>query len=152
MKSFYFILIVLLVSHTLHAQADDPISWSFHAEKSGNKIYIVHLSATIQPGWHIYAQQQPKDAIAQPTKIDMSNNPLVLIKDKWKEAGKKEIQDLKTLDIAQFYYTGSVDFEQSVQLKANVQTNLTGAITYMACTDKMCLPVRTIRFNISLGK
>ena len=38
-----------------------PVSWTFTAKKLGVKTYEVHMTATIQNGWHIYSQNQPED-------------------------------------------------------------------------------------------
>lgn len=150
MKTLYALLMALLVSGVLHAQNENPVSWSFSAEKTSNKIYTVRITAAIQPGWHIYAQQQPKDAIAQPTVIKPARNPLIQIGTEWKEQGTKETQQLKELGITQYYYAGKVDFTQAIKLIVDVKTDFSGRITYMACDSKICLPVTSIQFSIKL--
>ena len=51
---------------TVRAQLN-PVSWSFTSKKITDKTYEVHLTATMQSGWHLYSQVQPEDAIAIPT-------------------------------------------------------------------------------------
>ena len=40
-------------------------------------MYEIHMTATIQSGWHLYSQTQPEDAIAKPTGFTFNNNPLL---------------------------------------------------------------------------
>lgn len=127
-----------------------PVNWYNNIEQIGTLTYKLDIIATVDKGWHIYAQQQPKEAISVPTKITFNKNPLVIVKGSPKEVGKKEIQDLKEVGIRQYYYADKVDFVQTVQLKVNVKTNLSGTITYQACTDEMCLPAKTIPFSIAI--
>ena len=48
------------------------------------------------------------------------------------------------------YYSETVTFAQSIKLKSPVKTNLSGTIKYMVCNDKMCLPPKTISFNVPI--
>jgi len=109
------------------------------------------MTASMDASWHIYAQAQPKEAIAIPTKIKFSLNPLVGTNGKLKEIGKKEKKEIKDTGIVQYEYGDTVDFFQVVSLKANVKTNISGIISYQACTDEMCLPVKTISFSLLLN-
>ncbi len=158
MKYWLTVCYLLLLSLQVKAQIQDPVHWTYRAEKTGDKTYTLHITATIDKGWHIYAQQQPAAAISVPTQIVFNKNPLVIITGTPKEIGKKEIQDLKEVGIKQYYYAGKVDFVQAIKLKYSspkgggregaVKTNISGSITYQACTDAMCLPQKTVQFNI----
>ena len=53
-----------------------------------HKTYEIHMTATIQTGWHLYSQTQPEDAIAIPTGIKFTSNPLVTAEGPVKEVGK----------------------------------------------------------------
>ena len=65
------LLSVLLVTSVIFANAQlaSPVLWSFTSKKIADKTYEVYLTATIQNSWHLYSQNQPKDAINQPTVI-----------------------------------------------------------------------------------
>jgi thiol:disulfide interchange protein DsbD len=142
-------LAIVLISQGLHAQ--NPVSWQFQALKKGEQEYEVILRATIQPGWHLYSQQQPKDAIAIPTSFQFSNNPLVVRVKNVKEVGKMQKYTDKTLGVTAHQYSNEVSFIQAVKLKAKVKTAITGEIEYQVCDDEKCLPPKKIPFTIALN-
>ncbi len=128
----------------------NPVTWSFSAVKVSDKMYEVHMKATIQPGWHLYSQNQPKDAIAIPTAFTFNPNPLVSRDGKVKELGKMEVMNDKELGVSANQYSLTVDFVQKVKLKSGVKTNLTGNVEYQTCDDKKCLPPKTVNFSIAI--
>lgn len=150
MKRLITIVPVLLLYCFTNAQHPDPVHWNYSIKKISGQGYELYLTATMDEGWHIYSQTQPEEAVAMPTKIQINKNPLVSLKDKPKETGTKERYEDKQAGIIQYQYGGKVNFVQTVTLKAKVKTNLSGSITYQACTDEMCLPPKTITFNVAL--
>ena len=133
------------------AQQLSPVSWSFASKKLSDNVYEVQLIATIQSGWHLYSQQQPSDAIAQPTSFIFSKNPLVDLDGKVKEIGKLEKYKDEKLDISANQYSQKVTFVQKVKLKGKVKTNVAGKLEFQTCDDKKCLPPKTVNFSIALG-
>ena len=83
MKSVLAFLLVTITTVAAKAQLN-PVSWSFSAKKITDKTYEVHLTATMQSGWHLYSQVQPDDAIAIPTDFKINNNPLLSLEGKIK--------------------------------------------------------------------
>jgi len=69
MKKIHLLIIFLFVSAFSFAQGLNPVSWSFTSKKLAENTYEIQMVATIQQGWHLYAQEQPKDAIAIPTSF-----------------------------------------------------------------------------------
>ncbi len=144
-----FFLVLTLVAAVASAQPD-PVKWSFASKKIADKTYEIHLTATMQSGWHLYSQVQPDDAIAIPTGFTINNNPLLLLDGKIKEVGKMEKFHDKKLEVSANQYSDKVDFVQVVKLKANAKTNFTGSVEYQTCDDKKCLPPRTVNFSVQL--
>lgn len=141
---------MLVTFLVLGAMAQSPVKWSYSATKLAAGLFEVHLTASIQPGWHVYAQQQPSEAIALPTSIHFTQNPLLLMQGSPKEIGEKEQFKDDELGITAFQYEAKVDFVQQVKLKIKGKTNLSGSITYQACTNEKCLPPATTNFSINL--
>ena len=133
------------------AQQLSPVSWSFASKKLSDNVYEVQLIATIQSGWHLYSQDQPGDAIAQPTSFSFSKNPLIDLDGKVKEIGKLEKYKDKKLDISANQYSDKVTFVQKVKVKGKVKTNISGKLEFQTCDDKKCLPPKTVNFSIALG-
>lgn len=150
MKKFIFILSSLLVVGIASAQSLNPVSWSFSSKKVSDNVYEVQMTATIQQGWHLYSQTQPKDAIAQPTSFTFNKNPLLQLDGKVKEIGNLEKFKDKELDISANQYSNKVVFTQRVKLKGKAKTNVTGKLTYQTCNDEKCLPAKTINLSVAL--
>lgn len=141
----------LFLSIGSFAQTLSPVSWAFASKKISENIYELQLIATIQSGWHLYSQNQPDDAIAQPTTFNFSKNPLVDLDGKVKELGKLEKYKDSKLDISANQYSGKVTFIQKVKVKGKVKTNVSGKLEFQTCDDKKCLPPKTVNFSIALG-
>jgi len=145
-----WILSLAVAAFTIACNAQSPVSWSFTSKKLDDKTFEVHMTATIQPGWHLYSQQQPEDAIAIPTEFAFVANPLVTKEGAIKEKGKMEKFHDANLDVSANQYAKTVDFVQVVKLKGKVKTNLTGTVEYQTCDDKKCLPPKKVNFSVAL--
>jgi Thiol:disulfide interchange protein DsbD, N-terminal len=148
MKRLFGFIGFLFTAWSVNAQ--NPVSWSFSSKKISDKTYEVHFTASIQSGWHLYSQDQPDDAVAIPTNVSISNNPLLKLDGKVKEIGKMEKFKDKALGISAHQYSNKVVFVQVVKLKSNAKTNVAGNIEFQTCDDKKCLPPKTVNFNIAL--
>lgn len=149
MKKVFLLGFSVLVLMAAKAQLN-PVVWTFSAKKTGTNTYEIHMTATIQNGWHLYSQVQPEDAIAMPTTFTINPNPLFTLNGKIKEIGKMEKFVDKVLDLSANQYSEKVDFVQVVNVKGKVKTNFTGNVEYQTCDDKKCLPPKTVPFNIAL--
>jgi thiol:disulfide interchange protein DsbD len=151
MKKILTLLLATFSVGLLSAQNLNPVTWTFQSRKLNDKEYEVQMVATIQKGWHLYAQTQPADAIAQPTSFSFNKNPLVELDGKVKEVGKLEKYKDKTLDVSANQYSNKVTFVQKVKLKGKARTNVTGKLEFQTCDDVKCLPPKTVNFSIALN-
>ena len=149
-KKLLFSFVVLVVTGASAFAQLNPVSWSFNSKKIADKTYEVRMTATMQPGWHLYSQVQPDDAIAIPTDIQFNKNPLLTLNGAIKEVGKMEKFKDDKLGVAANQYAKKVEFVQVVKLKANAKTNLTGTIEYQTCDDEKCLPPKKVNFNLAV--
>ena len=149
MRRFILAIIVLALGLVANAQLN-PVSWNFTVKKTGDKTYEFIARASIQPGWHLYSQVQPDDAIAIPTGFSFHPNPVLVMDGKFKELGKLEKFHDKKLDLSANQYSNSVDFVQTVKLKANVKTNISGSVEFQTCNDEKCLPPKTVNFSVTV--
>lgn len=150
MKSILLGLLAIVMVNSASAQLD-PASWKFSAKKVGDKVYEVQMVASLKSGWHVYSQNQPKGAIAYPTKFDFTANPLVVRSGSVKEVGKLEKAYDATTKSTAHQFGNTVTFVQKVTLKANAKTALSGTVEYQTCDDKQCLPPKKVKFNVPLS-
>ena len=151
MKRLFFTMVLMFSISAAFSQIQSPVSWSFTSKKISENNYEVQMTATMQAGWHLYSQTQPKDAIAQPTSFKFTNNPLLQLDGIIKETGKMEKFTDKELDVSANQYSNKVVFAQKVKLKGKAKSNVGGTVTYQTCDDKKCLPPKTVNFNIALN-
>lgn len=150
MKLLTSLIPLLFFAFSLSAQSGSKVSWKYSAKKLEGDQYEIRLSAAIQPGWHLYSQNQSKDAIALPTTIQFNKNPLVTITGKVKEVGKLYDEVEKATRTRSRFYKETVDFIQVVSLKGKAKTSVSGEIEFMVCDDKQCLPPEIVKFSVKL--
>jgi thiol:disulfide interchange protein DsbD len=150
MKKFLFFALVNFIAVSLIAQSGSKVKWEFSSKKIADKKYEIRMVATLQPGWHIYSQNQSEDAIVLPTSIKFTKNPLVVTNGKPKEVGKLYDQFDKAINARSRFYSNKVEFIQTITLKSNVKTAIAGEIEFMVCDDKQCLPPDVAKFSIKL--
>ena len=149
----YFLLLFSLIGLQGFAQILNPVKWNYRSKKISERSYEIHLTATIEKGWHLFSQTQPADAIALPTSIQFQKNIHLNFIGKPKEAGElKKIKE-PTLGIEQWQYANKVDFVQLVQVRSKnvkLKIGVKGTIELQTCTDEKCLPPKTIEFSIEI--
>ena len=148
MKKYILASLFMFGAVLTQAQRMNPVNWSFQAVKKADKQYDIVLTANVEAPWHIYSQFVKKGPI--PTTIEFKTNPLVQIKGAAKELGKLEKSFDKNFDAEISYFSGKVQFVQSVTLKVASKTKLSGTIDYTVCNDEKCLPPISIPFEVVL--
>ncbi len=149
MKKFIATFLTIIVIHSLHAQIQDPVKWEYSAKKKNDKEYIVTIDAALSGAWHIYSINTPANGPV-PTSVSFKKNPLATLDGTVKENGNLKTDHDAVFGVDVKYYADKVEFTQAVKLKSAVKTNLSGTVKYMVCNDKMCLPPKTVSFNVQL--
>jgi hypothetical protein len=148
MKKSSFFFFFLVWSFTLFAQVEDPVSWTFTAKKITGNQYEVHMKASVEGNWHIYAQECGKGP--EPTSFTFSKNPLITLKGKTAEIGKLESNYDPNFKSTLKYYNKQVDFVQKITKKTKASTTLKGTVTFMVCNERKCLPPKDVPFAIKI--
>jgi hypothetical protein len=145
LKKIVFPVLAFLI--TVHSFAQDPIRWNFSSKPLGNNRYELHLTASVQSPWHIYSQSTPAGG-PLPVTISFKSNPVVTMEGTVMESGKMITKKEKVFGVDVRYYTEHVDFVQTVKTK--VKTHVSGNIKFMLCSDRECLPPKTVKFELLL--
>ena len=147
-----YLLVCLFASFGLiaGAQSSKEVKWTFAAKKVADKLYEVHLTASINGDWHLYAQNVGVDGPI-PTTFSFTRNPLLSFDGKVQEVGKLIKKKEDVWDGVVNYYEKSVTFVQKVKLKSSAKTNLSGKVEFMVCNDEKCLPPAEIEFSVNIG-
>lgn len=148
MKKLFIAAIALLALPVLvSAQILNPVHWNYSAKSMGNGQYILHLTANVDAGWHIYAQDAGEGPV--PTSFKFDKNGGTNFMGKVREVGKLHKEFDKNFDSELKFYENKVDFVQYVKVKPGTKS-VKGTVEYMVCNDHECLPPKDIDFNIHL--
>ncbi|WP_162915457.1 protein-disulfide reductase DsbD domain-containing protein [Paraflavitalea soli] len=131
------------------AQVLSPVNWNFSSKKINAQTWQVQITATIQSGWHLYAQEAGEGPV--PTTIKFTQNPLVTASGKLKEVGKLRKSFDRNFNAELKYYENQVSFVQTVTLVGKAATDVRGSIEFMVCNDHECLPPRKVDFKVAVG-
>lgn len=150
MRKLYLLGCFMAVAMAVSAQSNKAVHWTFSAKKIADKVFEVHMTASIDGNYHMYAQNAGVEG-PLPTVFKFTVNPLAAADGKVKEVGKlvKKKEEVWGGDV--MYYERSVDFVQVVKLKGNIKTNLAGSVEFMVCNESQCLPPSTVEFKVPVG-
>jgi DsbC/DsbD-like thiol-disulfide interchange protein len=149
MRKFILAIVVMFFAATVNAQIENPIKWAYTAKKINPDTYELHITATLQPKWHIYAQDAGEGPVS--TSITLDKNPLIKMDGAVMEIGKKEKMYDGNFKSTLNFYSTKVDFVQKVKVKAGVATVAKGKVNFMVCNDMKCLPPKDLSFSIKIN-
>jgi thiol:disulfide interchange protein DsbD len=149
LKNIALFSLALLTGTLVMAQSNKAVNWTYSTKKISDKIYEVHMTATIGGGWHMYAQNGGDGPVS--TSFKFNKNPLVALDGAPREAGRmiKKYEDAFKSQVR--YYENTVDFVQTVKLKSKAKTAVTGTVEFMVCNDHECLPPSDVDFKVNVG-
>jgi DsbC/DsbD-like thiol-disulfide interchange protein len=155
MKTNKYLLVIsfLICINTVklaNAQIQRPVHWAYGLKHISGENYEVHLQATINAGWHIYAQKQLPDAVAVPTKIVFDKTSGIILVGIPAELGKKDVYTIKEAGVTNYEYAGKVDFVQKVKIAPGIK-EIKGTLTYQSCTHEKCLNAETLEFTVTIN-
>ena len=146
-----FIFIFLTYSLGIFSQIEDPLKWATFVEKTSETEFVLVSTATIDDGWHLYAQNVPQDGpIATSFTFENAKNDYSL-------KGNTTEQEGITIDDPVFemnikFFENTAVFKQKIQTKSDLNF-IKGVVEFMVCDDTKCLPPTEIElvFNLKEG-
>lgn len=150
-KIFSLLLITLSLLTGLEAQIYDPIKWETSVEKVSDSTYNLVTTATLQSGWHLYAQTVP-DGGPIPTTFSYKTDSNFSLIDKTTEPAGIEIDD-KVFEMRIKFFKNEAVFKQLVKINNPDLSVIKGEVEFMVCDDKNCLPptIQELEFKIKEG-
>ena len=107
-------------------------------QKVSDTEYILVSKATIDSGWHLYAQDVPEDGPV-PTSFVYTNENKFTFEGKTKE-DKGHVVDDPVFGMTIKYFEDEAEFKQTIKLKDTSVSEIKGEVEFMVCDDKTCLP------------
>ncbi len=134
----HFLSILMVIAAVLTASAADAVKWSFKLVGDNTKNPALEITATVAPGYHMYAVENPAGG----------SNPLEFFfdlkgctqdgKPKASKAYTKEFDDVFEVD--QYFYEGTVKFTQKLKPTSDKFT-ASVEVKGQACNDSGCVPL-----------
>lgn len=147
MKNSLSLIVALMMLMPSWAQIHDPVKWSFDVESVQENEVAVILKATIEEGWHMYAQDVEGPV---PTSFSfIENQGFELLGDVVAQTEPIEAYD-PNFETTLKYFDGEALFQQRVKLLSDSPKVLKGELGFMSCNDVMCLPPEWVDIEVSL--
>ncbi len=140
-------LFFLLVGFHSNAQVFDPVKWSYDYVLDGDEHAILKFSATIEPGWHVYATKLEGEGPI-PTAFDFMKLEGATLEGGIIEPPAHKEYD-PNFDMELSWYETAVTFQQRVKLTESM-AKVGGELTYMTCDDTKCLPPEYLEFEFDI--
>ncbi len=128
----------------LCAAKEDPVQWTLTAANKsaqaapGGKVYF-DLTATIQPGWHLYSPTTPPGGPII-TKIGLAENPAIASYKVYRPQPMRKLDP--NFQLHTETYTGTARFliEAVTAQTASGASQVKARVRYQVCSDVKCLP------------
>ena len=144
-----FLLLFISLAGSASARIMEPVSWSFSAEQLDEQTYELQLTASVDSGWHIYAQELESDGPVPTAFTFQESDGIELI-------GGTEPDDPGKTKEGKMYggmitiHKGQTVFRQKVKVADQSIDQVAGKLEYMTCTEGRCLPPSSENFSITL--
>lgn len=144
-KLILFIFLIGITSSTF-AQLEQPISWSYKAVRISKNEAVLYVKASLKEKWHIYSLAVK----GIPAKTSFAFKPSKDYTLLGKMIEPKPIAKYdRILKTNLTYFENEVTFTQKVKLN-KIPTIIKGAVAFMVCNDKQCLPTDEIEFRVPI--
>ena len=150
MKKYGIIILLQFLVISLLAQVQDPVSWKFESGKKGEKEYFLKFTASIQPGWHMYAMNLPEGGPI-PTSISIDASEDFQLVGEMTSSKKAEEKFDESFGMTLGLFDIAVTFTQKVKVLTDKQLKISGYVNYMCCNDEQCLPPKDVPFEFDIS-
>jgi DsbC/DsbD-like thiol-disulfide interchange protein len=154
-RALPFLLTIVACAPVFAAPPPNPAHWSIEAlpakPLAPGARFTLTLASHIDPGWHIYAMEEPEGGPIA-TEIGLgADDPLTLLK--VDEPPPQMVSD-PVLHQSTGIFQGAADFTLHLQLPRKPLAHdamLHVMVRYQSCSDKLCLPPHTETVNVPLA-
>ncbi len=129
---------LLLFLWVLGLQAQDSVVWKTDLKKITDVEFILEFTASIQPKWHLYSQNLPKEG-PLPTEFEFEGAGIdfELVGKTVESESITAFDPIFEMDLS--WFDGEATFQQKIRLLNPELATIFGQIQYQACDDKLCI-------------
>lgn len=129
-----------------HAQIYDPVKWKMEAEHISKNEATVVITATIEPGWHLYSQFIEEGGPI-PTTFKFKEGRGYSLIGSVSESPKAISAFDPNFNMQIAWHKSKVRFSQKIKL-TQPKVNVVGTLEFMVCNDTSCLPPEEVPFVV----
>ncbi len=142
--------VIALILAQAQAQAQEqtpnPVDWSLKMVVARDGATRAELTAKIEQGWHLYSMKPIADG-PRPTRITLPAEQAFEM-DGEIEAPEPFIETDPNFGVEVEYYEESVTFKLPLKRRAGREGDkLIVEARYQVCTNRLCLPPKTVRLE-----
>jgi len=144
-----FMLLLMMAIHTVQAQVEEPVTWTFRHEKIAEKQYEIIMTASIEDTWHLYAMGIPEGGpIATSFTFESSDAYTLIETPVTVDAPEVKYDENFGMDIGM--HSHKAEFRQKIEV-SKLPVTVNGIVTFMSCDDKQCLPPRDVDISVEIS-
>lgn len=149
MKKIILSLLLSFISLTIFAQIQNPVKWTYSVENNGKEEATLVIKASIDKGWHLYSQFIGEGGpVPTSFRFDKSNNYTLVGKVNEIPKAKPIFDEIFGMQVA--WFESSATFKQKIKVSSNKDFKINGALEFMVCDDKQCLPPEEVEFTFDV--
>lgn len=130
------------------ATEDDPVSWTFEADKIGEDEYLVRMIGQLSEGWITYSKDVDPIAGPTPTEFVVEGGKSLGHVTETSDHLKNEYDKTWDAKVAKIK-GGEVVYEQRINTAGAKAIN--GYVYYQTCDDEICFPPKEVPFALDLS-
>lgn len=159
MRIFSLFFLLLLATWSTTAQIfgeqttdiENPVTWKASIEKQNDSLYNLIFQAELEPGWHFYSQEEPKEGGPLPTEFSFNN-----VEGNYELVGPTTEPEVAAIYDPVFemdikYFEGQAKFIQPIKIKPGSTPIVKAEVFFQACDEFKCLAPETIPFTLSVA-
>jgi len=128
-----------------------PVQWSYGHIKIDEDLYYLVYKADIEHGWSVYSQFI-EDGGPFPTTLYYEKEDLNIVDQSYESGAKKEgLDPIFDMHVIKFVDKKPYILAHKVAV-SDIDTPLSGVLTYMTCDDEKCLPPTDQEFSFLLSQ
>ena len=131
------------------AICQEHVHWQADIVDRNERYIPIQVSAKIEPGWHLYSAETPKEAGPIPIGFEIQKNRFVKLKMPFVEKTKAIKKFDANFDSDVFIFED--EFHGELDVKVKKDTTMSVTVTYMVCNEIMCLPPIDETLHIKLN-
>jgi thiol:disulfide interchange protein DsbD len=134
------------------SQIHRPIKWEAAVMEYSSEEVMIEIRSLIDPGWHIYSQEQniENGPIGTAFTFNPSGNYMISGKTRESKPISKTEQAFNNMEV--LYFEGESVFTQKIIRQTSEAFDVSLDVTYMACSEEMCLPPETTELIVNVAQ